>query len=405
MVPLLLILLFCCVLGVLHTYLLYPQLTIGAAAARGCNEVRQAPPPTAGWPDVYVLMAVHNEAQVLPAKLRSLAAQDYAGRLHLHFGSDGSTDATNALLTTFSRNSAHPVRLHLRRDRSGKPLTVDRLAAEVVDPRAVLLLTDASVMLAPSTVSELVRPMLDDERVGIVDARIVHTGVDEATISVTEDRYISREVALKQAESCLWRRMLGPFGGCFAIRRTAFTTVPANFLVDDFYLCMHAYERGYLGLSSDRAVAYEGVGQRLSDEFRRKRRIGAGNWQNLLRFRKLWWPPWSSSLAYAFFSHKILRWMTPLLLLIGGACWALAVGLTGNYWGGVVLLLLIALLTLSWLIPPVFARFNLPCTRVRALRYFIAMNVALLLGFFDYLTGIHSNVWQPSHRHQDDGPQ
>ncbi|MEM9258931.1 MAG: glycosyl transferase family 2, partial [Bacteroidota bacterium] len=36
---------------------------------------------------------------------------------------------------------------------------------------------------------------------------------------------------------------------------------------------------------------------------------------------------------------------------------------------------------------------------LRSWRYFLAMNAALLVGFFRFLTGIKSNVWQPSQRH------
>jgi hypothetical protein len=32
------------------------------------------------------------------------------------------------------------------------------------------------------------------------------------------------------------------------------------------------------------------------------------------------------------------------------------------------------------------------------LRYFMLMNVALLAGFFKFLNGIKSNVWQPTQR-------
>ncbi len=398
-----LLLLLLCVTAVVHTYVLYPLLVTWAAARR-CKDRKEKPtvPSPLQWPAVDVLMAVHNEELVLAKKLDSLLAQDYPGVLAFHIGNDRSTDRTSGILKEY--DAAFPGRFHLRLnpERSGKPATINALAAGLSEAR-IFVLTDASVLLRWDTVTELVRPMLRDENIGVVDARMVHIGLEQAGISRLEDRYIGREVAVKQGESCLWQRMIGPFGGCWALRAEAFVPVPPNFLVDDFYLCMAAYEAGWLGVSSPLAVAYEGVGQHLADEFRRKRRIGAGNWQNLLRFRHLWWPPWRDPLAFAFFSHKVLRWITPHLLLIGAACWVAVILLTGNYWAGLLLVVVTATAGITMVIEPALAFFGIHSTRVRALRYFAAMNLALLLGFFRFLNGISTNVWQPSHRHDNDG--
>lgn len=329
-------------------------------------------------------MAVHNEAVVLPEKLKYLAQLDYPGPLTFHFGSDCSDDGTNDLLQRFLNH--HPGSLHLNRRRKGKPGTIN-LLARGIDPESILVFTDASVMLRSDTVTELVRPMLDDPSIGLTDATMIHTGVPTGGIGPLEDQYIQREVNLKRAESCLWQAMIGPFGGCWAMRSKAFSPVPDNYLVDDFYLCMSAYEAGWRGVSAPDALAYEGVGLHMEDEFRRKRRIGAGNWQNLIRFFRLWWPPGRDVLAYAFFSHKVLRWLTPWLLAVGGLSLAGLLLQTGNYWTLAAFVLVMGVV----------------CALSPAVRYFAAMNVALLLGTVDYLKGIKTNVWQPSHRHQDNG--
>ncbi|WP_116105637.1 glycosyltransferase family 2 protein [Lewinella sp. IMCC34191] len=380
---LLYILLLVCVLGVVHTYVLFPYLLLRAAERR-CKEPSRPVAESRTWPNVHVLMAVHNEAVVLPDKLDSLAGLDYPGPLTFHFGSDCSNDGSDELLHGFAEQ--HPATVHRNRERLGKPGTINFLVGDM-ETNGILVFTDASVMLRPDTVTELVGPMLDDPGIGLTDATMIHTGVPDEGIGSLEDHYIQREVNLKRAESCLWGAMIGPFGGCWAMRSEAFKPVPDTYLVDDFYLCMAAYEAGWRGVSAPRALAYEGVGLYLNDEFRRKRRIGAGNWQNLVRFRRLWWPPGRDGLSYALFSHKVLRWLTPLLLLVGGVSLAGLMILAGNYWTVLAFLLLMGTI----------------CALSPAVRYFAAMNVALLLGTVDYLKGIKTNVWQPSHRNQDNG--
>ena len=370
---------FLCVLAVAHSYLLYPAL-LRRAAARRCPGP-PVPVAVVTWPDVHVLMAVHNEERVLPQKLRSLATLTYPGKLSIHLVSDASTDGTDALLGEF----AGPGReISYNRRRRGKPGSINRLAAAL--PRTgVFVFTDASVILRADTITELVRPLAAEEGLGVSDAVMVHTGVPEEGIGRLEDAYIRREVGLKRAAGCLYAALPGPFGGCWALRANAFRPVPDNFLVDDFYLCLAAYEQGYGGVTAAGAVAEEGVGVRLRDEFRRKRRIGAGNWQNLVRFRKLWWPPWRDARAYVLFSHKILRWLSPYLLLLS-ALSALGLVICLSNYQGAAAFLLIGLAA---------------CGLLPGLRYFTAMNVALLIGGVDYLTGIKSNVWQPSHRNED----
>ena len=73
---------------------------------------------------------------------------------------------------------------------------------------------------------------------------MVNIGIKKSGISFQEKTYINWEVKFKHAESKLWGMLMGPFGGCFAIRKSLFTPIPENFLVDDFYVCMNILQNG-----------------------------------------------------------------------------------------------------------------------------------------------------------------
>ena len=81
--------------------------------------------------------------------------------------------------------------------------------------------------------------------------------------------------------------MMGAFGGCFAVRRACYHPAPAAFLVDDFYITMAVLRDGYQAINELDARCYEDVSDHLPEEFRRKARISAGNFQNLREFRRL----------------------------------------------------------------------------------------------------------------------
>jgi hypothetical protein len=96
-------------------------------------------------------------------------------------------------------------------------------------------------------------------------------------------------------------------------------------------------------------------------------------------------------------SHKVLRWLGPFFMLsmFSGA---LILALFGNFMG----LILLLLLSLAWVVLPIIdflaSQLGIHVFLLRGLRYFMLMNVALLAGFFKFLNGIKSNVWQPTQR-------
>ncbi|MEO0790453.1 MAG: glycosyltransferase [Bacteroidota bacterium] len=414
--------------GILHTYLIFPIRLMAKYRQVVSNEKRgskqdksttgrpaevQIPiapvptqevrdlPPGKNWPPVAMLMAVHNEEAVIAQKLEATLAQDYPGRLMIFVGCDNCSDQSWPILQDFARRFPDQVFASENPSRMGKPNTINRLFEELsLEPDLMLWLTDASVMPATDCLSQLVYPTLTEDHLVLVDAQQIHHGLQKQGISRSEDTYIGREARLKVAESLVYGHVIGPFGGCYTLQADFFRPVPSNFLVDDFFLCMSAYEAGGRGISSPSAKAYEAVGQSMEGEFRRKMRIATGNWQNLTRFKSLWWPP-TSALAYSFFSHKVLRWISPMLALLMFTCLSiLAFGL-GNYWAYAMLYSLSALILIPSILDFGLSFLGVDLLIFRHWRYFLTMNLALLLGFFRFINGVQSNVWQPSQRHND----
>ena len=353
-----------------------------------------------GLPKISVLMAVFNEEKVILQKLESLAAVDYPEeKWHVFIGSDCSTDTTNAIVMGFE---ARMPNLHFFpfEKRRGKPPVINELAdfarkMHPFEPSHVLLLTDASVMLAENAVFELAKHF-KNPKIGVVDAQIAGTGLREAGISRSENQYMSREIALKNHESRALGMMMGPFGGCFAVRSDLFAPIPPNSLVDDFWLTMQVLNKGFSAISEPKARCTEGATHAVGDEYRRKKRIAAGSFQNLARFKNLVLPP-GSWLGFVFFSHKVLRWFGGFLML---AAWVAAFFLMGKNWfyaasfwamtagflGVPALDFLFKTLKINWL-------------PVRSLAYFILMNIALMDGFFKYIRGVRTNIWTPTKRY------
>lgn len=387
-------------LGLLHSYVFYPLLLRWLARGKPPHSLVYTDEDQ-DWPVVSVIMSAYNEERVIAEKIESLLALDYpSGKLQLYIGSDCSDDRTNEIAGQYA-NRHENLHFFPFRERRGKPKVINELATLAqqrsgVDSRAhLLLITDASVMPVPAALRLMARHFRDPA-IGLVDAHIVHTGLQAEGISQAENTYISSEVQLKHREGLLWGCMMGPFGGCYALRAAYFREVPPTFLVDDFYITMRMFEQGGLAINELQAVCYEAVSHDIREEFRRKVRISTGNFQNLLTFPKLWWPPFGA-LRFAFFSHKVLRWLGPfwlLLLLLG--CAGLAVQ-DNLFWQCVFWLMAGGMLALP-LLDQLLRRFGVDWLPLRGARYFLSMNLALLYGFFKFLKGVRSNVWQPTKR-------
>jgi cellulose synthase/poly-beta-1,6-N-acetylglucosamine synthase-like glycosyltransferase len=384
----------------LHSYLFFPML-MSFFASRKQQRI-SLPKSVEEWPDVSVIMAVFNEELVLPRKLETIFASDYPKeKLHVWIGSDHSTDQTNEILESWAANKPN-LNVFPFSERRGKQSVVNDLAtysAAQLGQRKdhVFIMTDANVMLEPTTLRRLVRHFQRPD-IGLVDAHMVNTGLEDEGISRSEQLYISREVQTKHDEGQIGGFMMGPFGGCYALRSDLFSPVPPHFLVDDFYIAMRVFEQGQKAVSDLEALCFEAGSHEIREEYKRKKRIAAGNFQNMFRFSRLWFPP-VSSLSFAFFSHKILRWLGPAWILLvllssGFLC------LNGNLFFCGLFFLQIILYGFVPLVDYLLFKSGIHIQIFRNVRYFLAMNLAMMEGFFKFLKGIKEGTWDPPKRVQ-----
>ncbi len=389
-----------CLAGVIHTYLLYPLILRWLASGKPSHQQVFRPEDNLLLPRVSILMSAYNEEGVLPEKLESLERLEYpTEKITLYAGSDHSSDSTDQILESFAARNPWAVFVPFP-ERQGKPGVINQLAERAVRDHGagqehILLITDANILLSPKALFYLARHFCDP-LIGVADSHIIPYGLKEVGISRAEERYLSSEAQLKHWEGILWGAMIGPFGGCYAVRSDYFNPAPSNFLVDDFYITLKVLEAGGMAINDLEAICYEGATHALNVEFRRKKRIGAGNFQNMKVFWRLWWPPFSG-LRFAFFSHKVLRWVTPHLILAGSIS-VLLLALAGNQFYQILLVLLGTGMIILPLMDVLLLRVGIQLLILRGIRYFWMMNLALFSGWIYYLKGIRTNVWQPTQR-------
>ncbi len=259
-----------------HSYALYPVLLRLFATGKKQNDVTYTLTDTE-LPDVYVVFAVYNEERVIREKLESLFNTNYPpAKLKVYIGSDNSSDATNGIIQEFA--ALHPqLVFYPYKDRNGKAKILNRLVGEIKakghSANAVFVFTDANVFFTPTTLFELAKHFRNTG-IAQVAANILNKGVRADGISHQEKSYIQRENHVKYLEGLNWGSMMGAFGACYAMRAGAWTDIPANYLMEDFYLSMHILKGGGKAIMELNAICYEDV----SNEVR--------TWSTRGRFRR-----------------------------------------------------------------------------------------------------------------------
>jgi len=376
-------------LFLIYSYLLYPLLLKYLLQKSATQEPQTTKYPL---PSLSIIIAAHNEEKVLREKLDSILNCAYPqDQIELLIGLDASSDLS-ALIAEEYQSKFAACQVFDFKERLGKIKIVNALVPKA--QHALVVLTDANVLFTADTLMHLQAPF-NDPKIGLIDSTMKHYGLKNTGISVPESAYIAGEVLLKEAEGKLWGAMMGPFGGCFAFRKSCFEPIPAHFLVDDFYINMICIEKGFRCITQTEAIVLEDVSNDLSIEFKRKIRISSGNFQNLRRF----WPllfkfNW---VAFAFFSHKVLRWILPVLLV------AMTLQILQQHEHSLfyeILYFGLLLIPIAFAVDYLSRKRGVHLVWLRFVIHFVSMNLALLIGLFRFFGGIRSSVWQPTKRHQ-----
>jgi cellulose synthase/poly-beta-1,6-N-acetylglucosamine synthase-like glycosyltransferase len=368
---------------VFHTYVLFPA-----------HMKRLARKPPKHWdeleafPTVAVLLAAYNEAEMIEAKITSLFKTNYPKhKIEVWVGSDASTDGTDEIVQKLV--SSYP-QLHFERfeARSGKPTIINALATRT--QAEILIVTDADALFDEKTLPELIHPFVDPQ-VGGVQANARIRTIEGSEVARQEASYTLREMEIKSGEG-KWGVVIGGFGAAYALRRELFRPVPPGFIVDDFYTFADISRQGFQTVFQSGAMTTLSVSADGQVQFRRKRRIGKGNFQNLRHFSDLLTP--FSKLSYVFWSHKALRWLTPFLISVAYA--AAAWGSNESYllalaFYGMTTCFLLALADVP------LRRLGISIKPLRFLSHFLRMNWALVLGFIDSLGGDKKVSWDNQH--------
>lgn len=346
--------------------------------------------PDNNLPAVTFLVAAYNEEDVIEEKIVNTLSLDYPReKFQIFFVTDGSTDRTAEKVKQFP-----DIKLFHEPGRNGKIHAVNRVMKFVQTP--VVIFTDANTVLNTKAVKNIVRHYQADNVGGVAgEKRILSKSTDQAS-GAGEGLYWKYESFLKKKDSEVYS-VVGAAGELFSVRTELYEPPDRNMIIEDFYLSLRIASRGYRFIYEPEAYAMETASANVAEEWKRKVRICAGGFQAMAKLSYLLNPFKYGILSFQYFSHRVLRWtLAPLFLpLILIANIVLALEENPFYrW----VLLLQAGFYLMAVIGYFLRDKKIPLPGFFVPYYFSVMNLSVYAGFWRYIRGKQSVVWERAKR-------
>ena len=331
-------------------------------------------------PFVALIIAAHNEADVIEAKLENALALDYPReRLRIVVASDASDDGTDEIVQRWASQGVELVRA----ERGGKVNAQDTAVRAIGDWAEVFAFSDANCAWEPDALRRLLRPLADD-RVAYVTGRL---SLRKADGTNREGAYWRFEVALRGWEAKM-HSVTGGNGSIYAVRRETYAFVDPRFGHDlsfPYLMVRH----GWIATYAPDAVASEKPTTDLGDEFKRKVRMFGHCWLLVLHGRMFSLTKMGPVYWLEMVSHRLLRYTSGLLhlaLLLISIVLGFAEG--GVWW--LVLLAQVLLLAMAAVSRATAARI-LPLALAQ---YYVLVTAATLVAFYDAMFRGIEPVWE-----------
>jgi cellulose synthase/poly-beta-1,6-N-acetylglucosamine synthase-like glycosyltransferase len=367
-----------CALLIVYTHVGYPLLLMALARLRRRGAERALPKlaladGVAELPSVALIVPAYDEEEVIAAKVANALGLDYPrGLLQVIVASDGSGDAT------VERAREAGADLVLELEPGGKVAALNA-AAEQADAE-LLAFSDANSSWAADALRRLVAPFADP-KVGYVCGQVRFTDAGGDNL---EGAYWHYEMAVREMESALAGVTAGN-GAIYAVRRAAYLPLAASGSHDLSFPFALA-KRGLRSLYAPAARAEEKMVPSAEGEFARKRRMMVGLWDIVVGEGMVSPRGYPPLFAFELVSHRLLRYLSPLLHVVVFLANLLLLGDGWFYW-------LTLLAQLALLGGALLGR-DSELLALRVARYYVMTTASIAAGLWDRWRHGASGRWE-----------
>jgi len=378
--------------GILYTYFGYPILIFLLAKTIQKPETHQTYKPS-----VTLLIAAYNEEAVIEDKIKNSLTIDYPkDLLQILVVTDGSRDRTPEIAKRYTNYGIESLHEPQRR---GKMAAINRALPNARGE--IVVFSDANNYYQADTILKLIQPFGNPGVGGVTGAKVIGQG--DGSLGASEGLYWKYESFIKKQESRAGS-CTSAAGEVLAIRKKLYSSPPDHVINDDFFIAMQIVRSGYRLVYVPDAKSIERVSPSAQDEIARRTRINAGRFQAITMARQIL-PFNRPLLVWQILSHKFLRPIVPFFM-IGAAVFNLAAVFfppaTNGFWllSKPYSLIFLGLQILFYALAGIGMRAGNRGNQSKLVRLFYIptfltnSNYAALLGFFRFLRGSQSHMWE-----------
>ncbi len=340
---------------------------------------------------VTLIVTAYNEEKILSQKISNIKELDYpVENLKVIFVTDGSNDNSTGIISRFPEFQL----LH-RTERKGKYAAIKH-AMNLVDT-PVVIFSDANTMLNKESISRMIRHYADQKVGGVAGEKKIIINADSTAVGDGEGLYWQYESMMKKLDAGL-NTVIGAAGELFSIRTSLFKEFSDDLIIDDFVISMQICLQGYKIQYEPGAFASELPSASIADEEKRKVRISAGAYQSIGFLKdclNFWQHP---LLSFQYISRRLLRWLfcpVMLILLFITNIFIVINSPIPFYNTALSFQIIFYLMALvGWML----VKQNKKAGVFTVPYYFVFMNYCLVKGFFKFINGKQSVLWEKSLR-------
>jgi cellulose synthase/poly-beta-1,6-N-acetylglucosamine synthase-like glycosyltransferase len=373
----------------LNSYLFYPLFLVILNSIRKSDNKEL---DVTFEPTISILISAFNEEKVIEETIRNFFSLDYnKDKLEIIVGSDNSTDSTNQILTKLSEEFNN-LKILLFDYRQGKQGVLNSLVKE--SSSEILVFTDANTIFRNDAIRNLIKHYTGNDIGGVCGKLVLLDSQETKESGSQEKTYWDIESKIKNLEGNLGF-VIGANGGIYSIRRELFSEIPQNTpIMDDLFISLKVLEQNKKFVYANDAIAEELNAPSIKIEFNRKIRNNSFDLNTIRPVKKLLSLKYGL-VSYAFFSHKIIRWITPILLILLFVS-SLYLQEYSKFFEIVFIAQIVFYLfsILGWILNTIKIQikiFVLPY-------YFVITNIAMLIGLWKFYRNSEKRHWQSTKR-------
>lgn len=335
-------------------------------------------------PSITLIIAAYNEEDIIEEKIKNSLELSYPD-IDIVVFSDASDDRTDEIVRSFDTQQVELQRIE---GRVGKTACQNQVVENVSTD--VVVFSDANSMYEPDAIERLVEEF--DDGVGCVVGELRYEGGDVEG----ESLYWHYERLLKRLESRVHTLVTGN-GAIYAVRTQSYVPLPRD-AISDFAEPLAIIRNGESVKYAPNAVAKEHTEQSVTSELSRRARIVTRSWHTFLANRDLVNPLQHPKFSFQLLSHKVLRWLAPIFLiivLVTNAIIAIWTDSALYYW----LLACQGIFYMFATIGEILSRFEAEVPFIfHVPQYFVVSNYGMLNGLITYLRKGTIVTWETTER-------